>query len=113
MPSLTDRSGRDVPASAGRLSCAAALTLRALLDPAWRQVGDQLRRRFAFTDFAAAAAFVGRLAPLADADDHHPELVVGYGSVEVRLSTHDVDGLSERDFIVAAKLDRAYADLAG
>ena len=49
------------------------------------------------------------MAPLADADDHHPDLIVGWGRVDVRLSTHDVDGLSARDFILAAKLDRAYA----
>ena len=60
---------------------------------------------------AAAAAFAAAVAPIADADDHHPELIVGWGRVDVRLSTHDVAGLSARDFIVAAKLDRAYAEL--
>ena len=58
---------------------------------------------------AAAAAWAAAIAPLADAEDHHPELVVAWGRVDVTLTTHDVDGLSERDLIVAAKLDRAYA----
>ncbi|MBP8806189.1 MAG: 4a-hydroxytetrahydrobiopterin dehydratase [Kofleriaceae bacterium] len=109
MIDLVDRSARDVPAAAGRLSTTERLALTAGLDPAWRVIGDRLVRRFAFSDFAAAAAWAAAIAPLADAEDHHPELVVAWGRVDVTLTTHDVDGLSERDLIVAAKLDRAYA----
>lgn len=113
MTDLVDRSARDVPAGAAALTTAARLALTAQLDPAWRVIGDRLVRRFAFPDFAAAAAWVAAIAPLADADDHHPELTVAWGRVDVVLTTHDVappaPGLSERDLIVAAKLDRAYA----
>jgi len=106
---LVDRSGRDVPASAGRLIGAPLRALAAALGGPWAVVGDELRRRYAFAGFADAAAFAAAIAAIADADDHHPELAIGWGRIDVRLSTHDVDGLSERDFIVAAKLDRAYA----
>lgn len=109
MTDLVDRSARDVPAGAAALTTAARLALTAQLDPSWRVIGDRLVRRFAFPDFAAAAAWAAAIAPLADAEDHHPELVVAWGRVDVTLTTHDVDGLSERDLIVAAKLDRAYA----
>lgn len=109
MSELADRSARDVPASAGRLDAGARLELLAVLDPAWRVVGDRLQRRYAFTAFADAMAWAATLAPLADAEDHHPDLAIGWGRVDVTLTTHDVDGLSARDFIVAAKLDRAYA----
>ena len=109
MPDLVDRSAREVPAGTAALTTAPRLALTAQLDPAWRVVGDRLVRRFAFPDFAAAAAWAAAIAPLADAEDHHPELVVAWGRVDVTLTTHDVDGLSERDLIVAAKLDRAYA----
>ena len=105
MVRLLDRSARDVPASAGRLMGAALAAALAELGPARTVVGDELRRRYRFADFAAAAAFAAAVAPLADAEDHHPELVVAWGRVDVRLSTHDVDGLSLRDAIVAAKLD--------
>lgn len=109
MTALVDRSGKDVSASAGRLTGAPLHALARELGPPWTIVGDELRRRYAFADFAAAAAFAASVAPLADADDHHPELIIGWGKVDVRLSTHDVDGLSARDFVLAAKLDRAYA----
>ena len=107
MPALVDQSARDVPATAPRLT--AADVAAAALDPAWTVVGDELRRRYTFADFAGAVAFVTALGPLADADDHHPELVVAWGRVDVQLSTHDVGGLSQRDLIVAAKLDRLFA----
>ena len=109
MTALVDRSGKDVPATAGRLIGAPLYALARELGSPWPIVGAELRRRYAFPDFAAAAAFAAAVAPIADADDHHPELIVAWGRVDVRLSTHDVDGLSARDFIVAAKLDAAYA----
>lgn len=109
MPALVDQSARDVPATAPRLTAADVAAVRAELDPAWTVVGDELHRRYPFADFAGAVAFVTALGPLADADDHHPELLVAWGRVDVHLSTHDVGGLSQRDLIVAAKLDRLFA----
>ena len=106
MPALVDQSARDVPATAPRLT--AAEVGAAGLDPAWTVVGDELHRRFPFADFAGAGAVVTARGPLADADDHHPELHVAWGRVDVQLTTHDAGGLSQRDLIVAAKLDRLF-----
>lgn len=107
MPALVDQSARDVPATAPRLTATDVAV--AGLDPAWTVESDELRRRYTFSDFAGAVAFVAALGPIADADDHHPELLVAWGRVDVRLTTHDVGGLSQRDLIVAAKLDRLFA----
>lgn len=112
MANLADRSARAVAAADGRLDARARLDLAAQLEPAWRVIGDRLVRRFGFPDFATAVAWVAAIAPMADAEDHHPDLTIGWGRVDVALTTHDVDGLSARDFIVAAKLDRAYATRA-
>jgi hypothetical protein len=109
MIDLVDRSARDVPAAAGRLSTTERLALTAGLDPAWRV--SAIAWSGASRSPTSPRPRPGRrpIAPLADAEDHHPELVVAWGRVDVTLTTHDVDGLSERDLIVAAKLDRAYA----
>ena len=66
-----------------------------------------LRREFSFPDFLGAIAFVNKLAALAEEEQHHPDLTVHYNRVEVTLWTHTVGGLSENDFILAAKIDQA------
>ncbi len=68
--------------------------------------GQLLVKRFAFSSFVATMQFVNHIADLAEAQGHHPNLVVSYGSVSVELTTHDVRGLSESDFILAAKIDQ-------
>jgi 4a-hydroxytetrahydrobiopterin dehydratase len=73
--------------------------------PSWELAGDRLRRRFTFPDFTAAIAFVNRMAAVAEAEDHHPDFAVHYRRVDVELWTHAVGGLSENDFILAAKID--------
>jgi 4a-hydroxytetrahydrobiopterin dehydratase len=74
----------------------------------WRvsEDGLELVRRFRFRDFAEAFAFALRVAFIAEAEEHHPDLLVGWGRCEVRLTTHAVHGLTRNDFIVAAKVDR-------
>ena len=69
--------------------------------PGWAQDGDALRRSFKFTDFVEAFGFMSRVALLAERIDHHPEWSNVYNKVEIRLSTHDAGGLSERDFALA------------
>ena len=64
-----------------------------------------LSKEFTFTDFAKAMAFANSIAALAEEAGHHPDLQVSWGKVVVELSTHDVGGLSENDFILAAKID--------
>ena len=58
-------------------------------------------------DFAAAMSLIGKIAKLAEAEDHHPDLhLTSYRNLRVELSTHAIGGLSENDFILAAKIDR-------
>ncbi len=64
-----------------------------------------LVREFAFADFAAAMIFVNKIAAIAEAEGHHPDIHVFYNKVRLELNTHAVGGLSENDFILAAKID--------
>lgn len=73
---------------------------------AWTLADGRLRRRFVFSDFSAAMAFVVRMALLAESEGHHPDFAVHYRQVDVELWTHAVGGLSENDFILAAKIDQ-------
>lgn len=68
--------------------------------------GKSLKREYRFVDFLRTMSFVNALAHVANVEDHHPDLEVGYDYCRVRYSTHAIGGLSENDFICAAKLDR-------
>lgn len=76
--------------------------------PGWElaEQGRALIKTFSFPDYYRTMAFVNALAYMAHGEDHHPDLGVHYNRCVVRYSTHDVDGLSENDFICAAKADR-------
>ncbi|MEW5702809.1 MAG: 4a-hydroxytetrahydrobiopterin dehydratase [Candidatus Zixiibacteriota bacterium] len=65
-----------------------------------------IRREFRFPDFASALAFVNRVGALAEQQGHHPDIYLAWGKVEIRIWTHKIDGLTESDFILAAKIDR-------
>ena len=69
--------------------------------PGWERRGPELRRSWDFTDFKAAMDFVNRVAALAEAADHHPDIDVRYSRVTLVLSTHDAGGLTARDFDLA------------
>lgn len=73
--------------------------------PAWKVEGDKLVRTFVLDSFVAAMAFIQGMANLAEAEGHHPDFCVHYRKVEVSLWTHAIGGLSESDFILAAKID--------
>jgi 4a-hydroxytetrahydrobiopterin dehydratase len=74
--------------------------------PQWTVARDhQLERVFKFPDFVTALAFVNQIGAIAEAEGHHPDLELGWGRVAVKLYTHKVDGLTESDFILAAKID--------
>ncbi len=85
----------------------AAIHEHLALLPAWQLVedGQAISRRIEFTDYYRTIAFVNALAYVANRENHHPDLGVHYGHVDVRYSTHDVGGLSENDFICAARTD--------
>ena len=71
----------------------------------WEQDGDAIKRSYQFDDFLAAIAFINRIAPHAEELDHHPELFNVYNRVDIPLTTHDADGLTDYDFALAARLD--------
>jgi 4a-hydroxytetrahydrobiopterin dehydratase len=65
-----------------------------------------LERRFAFKDFRQALAFTNRVGALAEEEGHHPDIYLAWGKVDLKIWTHTIDGLTESDFILAAKIDR-------
>ena len=67
--------------------------------------GKEIARTYKFKNYYETMAFVNALAWIAHREDHHPDLLVGYNRVQVRFSTHSIGGLSENDFICAAKID--------
>lgn len=68
--------------------------------------GKKIRHEFKFKDFAAAMEFVNKVAKLAEAEDHHPNIHIYYSRVVIDLTTHNIKGLSENDFVLAAKIER-------
>ena len=73
----------------------------------WKvQDGVRLAKEYRFKDFLGAVDFVNRITPIAEAEGHHPDLQVGWGRVLVELTTHAAGGLTENDFVLAAKIDR-------
>lgn len=75
--------------------------------PGWRlEGGDRLRRSYRFPDFATALAFVNAAGDVAEEQGHHPDLLLSWGRVEATLWTHAAGGLTESDFVLAARLDR-------
>jgi 4a-hydroxytetrahydrobiopterin dehydratase len=74
--------------------------------PEWEVVEEHhLRRRFRFKNFREALDFVNKVGELAEEQGHHPDISFGWGRVEVAIWTHKIDGLTESDFILAAKVD--------
>ena len=75
--------------------------------PAWEVVNEHhLRRSFAYPDFRKALEFVNRVGEIAEEQGHHPDIYLAWGWAEITLWTHAVDGLTESDFILAAKIDK-------
>lgn len=76
--------------------------------PSWQVVGNRrLFKKFPFEDFKTALAFVNKIGAVAEAEGHHPDIALTWGEVGVTLFTHAAGGLSENDFILAAKIDEA------
>ena len=73
----------------------------------WQVVNEHhITRTFKFPDFVQALAFVNRVGTVAEEQGHHPDILLSWGKVEITLWTHKIDGLTESDFIMAAKIDR-------
>lgn len=103
---LVDRHCR---ADAALLAAQELETLRAQL-PDWKVTDEpRLTRTFRFPDFRTALDFVNRVGEVAEAESHHPDLCLAWGRVDVTTWSHDAGGLTESDFVLAAKVDRAYS----
>jgi 4a-hydroxytetrahydrobiopterin dehydratase len=77
--------------------------------PAWQVVdGHHLLRTFTFPDFRTALEFVNNAGAIAEEEGHHPDLFLSWGKVEVKIWTHKIDGLTESDFILAAKIENLH-----
>lgn len=74
----------------------------------WTQYDRLIGKTFEFRNYYQTMAFVNAVAWLSHREDHHPELTVGYGSCHVEYTTHAIGGLSENDFICAAKVDALF-----
>jgi 4a-hydroxytetrahydrobiopterin dehydratase len=72
----------------------------------WSMRGSVISRQFRFADFAAAMRFVNRVARLAEAANHHPDITINYDRVRLTLTTHDEGGLTMKDFRLAAKINK-------
>jgi 4a-hydroxytetrahydrobiopterin dehydratase len=82
--------------------------------PDWRLAADgkSIRREWRVKDFTTALDFFQRIGQIAEGEDHHPDLhLTGYRNVAIELSTHAIGGLSENDFILAAKIDQLPVEL--
>ncbi|MBK5104221.1 MAG: 4a-hydroxytetrahydrobiopterin dehydratase [Burkholderiales bacterium] len=73
--------------------------------PGWTHEGGAIGKTFAFRNYAETMAFANGVAGIAQREDHHPEMLVGYDKCRVAYSTHSVGGISENDFICAAKIE--------
>ena len=74
--------------------------------PTWVLKGGHLYKKFKFKNFVEAMKFVNSVADIAEQEGHHPDFYVHYNKVEIELWTHAINGLSENDFIIAAKIDK-------
>jgi 4a-hydroxytetrahydrobiopterin dehydratase len=67
-----------------------------------------LEKEYAFKDFREALAFTNAVGEIADREDHHPDIYLAWGKVKLTIWTHKIDGLTESDFVLAAKADQAF-----
>ena len=105
MTDLTQEHCREYPRGTPPLGEQEATELERYV-PAWERDGVRaLRREFSFDNFSAAFGLVARVALLAEAESHHPEIELSWGRAAFRTWTHTANGLSRNDFILAAKID--------
>ncbi len=107
MSELAARRCKPCEGGVAPLTPTEAQRLLAELSGSWTLTADSraLRREFRFRDFYRTMSFVNALAHIANIEDHHPDLEVGYNYCRVSYTTHAIRGLSENDFVCAAKVD--------
>ena len=107
---LAQRSCKACAGEAARLDDARVASFLQQV-PGWERAGDgkEIAKTFRFQNYHETMAFVNATAWVSHREDHHPDLEVGYNKCRVRYSTHSVGGLSENDFICAAKIEALFA----
>jgi 4a-hydroxytetrahydrobiopterin dehydratase len=103
---LLSRHCRPLPKGTPTLQGADLAPYLAAISDRWKVVdGHHLEGRFEFKDFLGALAFANRSGGAAEAEGHHPDIAITWGAATVTIWTHSIGGLSENDFILAARLD--------
>lgn len=107
MSELTQRKCKPCEQGASPMNAEQVKQYLVMIDSEWEVggEGEQISRRFKFEDYYQTAAFVNAVAWIAHREDHHPDISFGYNQATVAYSTHAIGGLSENDFISAAKVD--------
>jgi 4a-hydroxytetrahydrobiopterin dehydratase len=81
--------------------------IEAQLPEGWTRDGDEIVRTYEFDEYLAGVEFVDEIAEIADEEFHHPEIVIGWREVEVRLTSHEEGGITDKDTSMAAQFDDA------
>lgn len=105
---MTDLAKKTCVPCRGGVPPLSGTELAALLNQVsgWTVIGEHhIQKEFKFSDFVKALAFVNRVGAVAEEQGHHPDIYLAWGKAEIKLWTHKIDGLTESDFIMAAKID--------
>jgi 4a-hydroxytetrahydrobiopterin dehydratase len=107
MSELTAKHCKPCDGGVPAMSKAEAQAVMKQLDANWQLSDDakSIRREWQFKNFYRTMSFVNAVAHIANTEDHHPDLEIGYNYCRMKFSTHSIGGLSENDFICAAKID--------
>jgi 4a-hydroxytetrahydrobiopterin dehydratase len=91
------------------LKAQALKDLATQLGGGWRVINEHhLEKSYAFPDFKAALSFANRVGAIAEEEGHHPDMYIAWGKVTLTIWTHKIDGLTESDFILAARVDASF-----
>ncbi|MDP2239978.1 MAG: 4a-hydroxytetrahydrobiopterin dehydratase [Burkholderiales bacterium] len=107
---MTDLSGKRCKPCEGGVAPLKPQEIDTLLKqiPGWDYAGGVITRTYAFKDYYQAVAFVNATAWISHREDHHPDITLGYQQCRVEYTTHAIGGLSQNDFICAAKIDALF-----
>lgn len=107
MNDLTNQKCKPCEGEAAPLSADEAAALLKQLD-GWHSQDQQINKSYSFKNYYQTMAFVNAVAWISHREDHHPDMVVGYNQCAITFTTHAIGGLSENDFICAAKIDKLF-----
>ena len=110
--SLADKSCVPCRGGVPPMELSRAEAMLAELEKGWQLNAEgHLERAFSFKDFAQSLAFANKVGAIAEQEGHHPDLYVAWGTCAIEIWTHKIKGLTESDFYLAAKADRAYKSM--